>query len=378
MIDLDASATMAARPEVWEAMQPWLTGPAANPSSAHALGRRARRAVDDAREEIAALLGAFPDEVVFTSGATESNNLAVFGLIGRPPGRIISSRIEHPCVVEPIEQLARRGFEVHWLPVNADGSISPESLAAAMTPKTQLVSVMLANHETGTVQPIEALRSAAADVAFHCDAAQAVGKIPVDFHQLAVSTLSLSGHKFGGPHGIGALLVNRCTRIQPLLFGGPQQRGRRPGTEPVALIVGLAAALRVAWSAREREQRHLADLRQRLWEQLNRQAAPVLLNGPTEGGLPGILNLSFPGCRGDALLMALDLEGVCVSTGSACSSGSLLPSPVLRAMGLPEERCRSAIRLSLAPTLTADLVDAAAATIARVVARLRSIPADEP
>ncbi len=378
MIDLDASATLAPRPEVWEAMQPWLTGPAANPSSAHALGRRARTALEESREELAALLGAFPDEIVFTSGATESNNLALFGLVGQPPGQIISSRIEHPCVVEPIEELARRGFDVVWLPPTPDGFIVPQRLSEALTPQTRLVSIMLTNHETGAIQDIAALRSVAADLAFHCDAAQAVGKMPIDFHQLGVSTLSLSGHKFGGPPGIGALLLHRCVTLQPMLFGGPQQRGRRPGTEPVALIVGMTAALRAALNAHEREQQHLAALRQQLWDQLSRSAAPVFLNGPPTGGSPGILNLSFPGCRSDTLLMALDLEGVCVSTGSACSSGSLLPSAVLRSMGLPEERWRSAIRLSLSPTLTPEHVNTASRIIAQVVSRLRSLSKIEP
>jgi cysteine desulfurase len=377
MIDLDASASMPLRPEAWEAMQPWLRGPAANPASAHALGRRARRAVDDAREEIASLLGAFPDEIVFTSGATESNNLAIFGQSGDPPGLVVSSRIEHPCVIEPIEELARRGFRTLWLPVSPEGILTPECLTAHAPTETRLVAVMLVNHETGAIQPVEALREALPEAAFHCDAAQAVGKIAVDFHRLGVSTLSLSGHKLGGPPGIGALLVHRCTRLRPILFGGPQQHGRRPGTEPVALIVGLAAALRSALHHLQIEREKITLWRQRLLDQLKRSAAPVFVNGPTAHHWPGILNLSFPGCRADALLMALDLEGICVSTGAACSSGSLRPSPVLRAMALPEDRLRSAIRLSLSPTLTETQLDQAAARIAQVVSRLRSLGDDE-
>jgi cysteine desulfurase len=378
MIDLDTSASMALRPEAWEAMLPWLKGPAANPSSAHALGRRARRALEDAREEIASLLGAFPDEVVFTSGATESNNLAIFGLSHEPPGHLMASRIEHPCVVEPLEELARRGFSVTWLPVTSEGVVTPDTLADHIQPNTRLVAVMRVNHETGAVQPVEALRQVAPAAAFHCDAAQAVGKVKVDFHAWGVTTLSLSGHKFGGPPGIGALLIQRCALFRPTMFGGPQQRGRRPGTEPVALIVGLAAALRAAEQHRQAETEKLVSLRQRLLEQLAQSANPIFVNGPSENFWPGVLNLSFTGCRGDALLMALDLEGVCVSTGAACSSGSMLPSAVLRAMGLPDERLRSAIRISLAPTLSEAEIDAAGQQIARVVARLRSLQDDEP
>src|SRR5262245_2629690 len=242
VIDLDANATAPIRPEAWEAMRPWLTGRTGNPASAHTAGRRARQALEDAREKVAVLLGAFPDEVIFTSGATEANNLAIFGLCGEPPGRIVASPIEHPCVIEPLKQLESRGFAVEWLPVDDKGVVSLSEIPA----DARIIAVMLANHETGAIMPIAGAARAVSSGLFHCDAAQAVGKIPVHFHDLGVTTLSASGHKFGGPGGIGVLLVNRCTSIRPMLFGGHQQRGRRPGTEPVALAVGFAAALDVS------------------------------------------------------------------------------------------------------------------------------------
>jgi cysteine desulfurase len=370
MIYLDHNASSPLRPEAFEAMRPWLARPVGNPSSAHAAGRRARRALEDARELIAQHLGAFADEVVFTSGATEANNLAIFGLAGIPPGRIISSRIEHPCVIAPLEHLAARGFQNSWLPVSSEAVIAPNWLLESLTDDTRLVAVMLANHETGAIQPVTELVYCACEAVFHCDAAQAVGKIPVNFHALGVTTLSVSAHKFGGPPAIGALLVNRCAKLTPVFFGGPQQHGRRPGTEPVALAVGMAAALDAALKQREAESARMFSHRERFLAAL-RDAAPVVLNGPESGGVPHVLNLSFPGCRGDALLMALDLAGVCCSTGSACSSGSLLPSPVLKAMGVPEEHLISALRFSFGYTTTQSDVDEAASHVIRVVSRQR-------
>src|SRR6266581_4362897 len=232
MIYLDNNASTPMVPEVWEAMRPFLGDRPGNPASSHRFGRLARQALEDAREQVATLLGAGPDEVVFTSGATEANNLALFGLAGEPPGQIISSRIEHPCVIGPLEQLAARGFSLDWLPVKPDGTIAPEALGEFLAAENRLVAVMLANHETGAVQPVADLAARAPGIAFHCDAAQAVGKMPVNFRELGVTTLSASGHKFGGPTGIGVLIVNRCAKLAPMLFGGHQQRGRRPGTEP--------------------------------------------------------------------------------------------------------------------------------------------------
>jgi cysteine desulfurase len=371
-IYLDNNATTPLLPAVWEAMRPFLTDAYGNPASAHRVGRRARQGLEDARECTAALLGAYPDEVVFTSGATEANNLALFGLSGEPPGHLVASPIEHPCVIEPVRRLSQQGFTVSWLPVDATGVVCAEGLAEMLRPDTRLVSVMLANNETGAVQPVSAL---VADLdgraAFHCDAAQAVGKRPVDFHDLGVTALTLSAHKFHGPKGVGALLLRRGTRLRPQLWGGHQQQGRRPGTEPVALAVGLAAAL-AAWrrDAQVREDR-IVQLRNRFLGRLRATAGPVVLNGPAAGGIPHTLNLSFPGCRAETLLMNLDLAGVACATGSACSSGSLLPSPVLQAMRVPEEVLHSAMRFSLSPLLSDAEVDEAAGRIAAVVGRLR-------
>jgi cysteine desulfurase len=369
-IYLDNNATTPLLPAVWESMRPYLTEVFGNPASAHAAGRRARRALEDARESIAAHLGAGADEVLFTSGATEANNLALFGLCGEPPAHLLASPIEHPSVAEPLRRLAENGFTLDTLPVDAQGRVHADALPDRLRPDTRLVAVMLANHETGTLQPIRALTEALAGRAcFHCDATQAAGKIPVHFHDLGVDTLALSAHKLHGPKGIGALLVRRGVKLHPRMWGGHQQHGRRPGTEPVALAVGFACALESAGREMNDRLAYVRRLRQRFLDQLQ-AAAPLVLNGP-EDGLPHTINVSFPGVKADVLLMNLDLAGVACSTGSACSSGSLLPSPVLQAMGVPEAVLRSAMRFSLSPLLTVAEIDEAGRRIARVVARLR-------
>jgi cysteine desulfurase len=373
-IYLDHNATTPLLPAVWDAMRPFGTETFGNPASAHTVGRRARRALEDARERTAALLGADPDEVVFTGGATEANNLAILGLAGDPPGHLLASPVEHPSVTEPVRHLGERGFSVEWLPVTRDGTVPAEALSALVRPDTRLVAVMLANHETGTVQPVRSLVEAVAGRApFHCDAAAAAGKVPVHFHDLGVTTLTVSAHKFHGPKGVAALLVRRGTKLRPQLWGGHQQRGRRPGTEPVALAVGLATALDLACRELADRQERIRRLRGRFLERLS-TAAPLTVNGPGEGGIPHTLNVSFPGCRAESLLMNLDLAGVACSTGSACSSGSLLPSPVLQAMRVPDDLLRSAMRFSLSHLLTDAETDEAARRIAAVVARLRNTP----
>jgi cysteine desulfurase len=373
-IYLDSCATTPVLPEVWEAMRPFLTDIYGNPASAHGAGRRARLALEDAREQTAALLEARPDEVVFTSGATESNNQAIFGLVGEPPGLLIASTIEHPCVNEPLRRLEQSGFRVEWLPVDATGVVQHEGLPRLPGPETRLVCVQSANHETGALQPVRELVKRLGDrVPLHCDAAQAVGKLPVRFHELGAATMSFSAHKFHGPKGIGGLLVRRGVRLRPLLWGGHQQQGRRPGTEPVALVVGLAKALEMACREMDSRTKRVLHLRQQFLDRLREQASPMTINGPERTGLPHVLNLSFPGCQAEALLMNLDLAGVACSTGSACSSGSLLPSPVLQAMQVPEERLRSAMRFSFSHLLTLEEIDEAARRIAAVVTRLRRI-----
>ncbi|MDB5307265.1 MAG: cysteine desulfurase [Gemmataceae bacterium] len=384
---LDHNATTPLLPEAWEAMRPVMEEAFGNPSSAHQMGRRARQALEDAREQVAALLGASPDEVTFTSGATEANNLAVFGLTSpthsggsRPPlapGHILASPLEHPCVIEPLKELEARGFAVEWLPVSARGVVPADAVAPLVRSDTKLVSVMLANHETGAIQPVrEIAATLPPGVPLHTDAAQAVGKIPVHFRALGTTALTASAHKFRGPKGIGALLLKRGAKLRPLMFGGHQQQGRRPGTEPVALAVGMAVALDHAVRNMDATRAQLVAARAQLWARLRELAPPVVLNGPELGSadtLPTTLNISFPGCRADLLLVALDLAGVACSTGSACSSGSLLPSPVLRTMGVPDDVLRSAIRFSFGPTLTNADVDDAAGRIGTAVRRLREV-----
>ncbi len=403
-IYLDHNATTPLLPEVWEAMQPFAIEKFGNAASAHAWGRTARRALEDARETIAHLLDAHADEIIFTSGATESNNLAIFGLAGIPPADIVSSPVEHPSVTEPASELAKRGIAVHTLPVDASGLVCTDapvathhspltthhspltahhsptpgsSLDLATTCSPRLVIVQLANHETGALQPIASLRVRFGPGAhFHCDAAAAAGKTALCFHALGVTTLSLSAHKFHGPAGIGVLLLRRGTSLQPQMFGGHQQQGRRPGTEPVALAIGMARALELAHARLEESQRHVLMLRRLFLGILKESNPPIVINGPGDDSaqvLPHTLNVSFPGCRADALLMNLDLAGIACSTGSACSSGSLLPSPVLQAMGVPPDALHSAMRFSFSHLNTAADIDEAAHRVVAVVNRLRGL-----
>jgi cysteine desulfurase len=373
LIYLDNNATTPLLPAAWEAMRAGFLESFGNPGSAHRAGRRARQILEDARERIAALLGAHADEVVFTSGATEANNLALAGLAGGPPGHLIASPIEHPSVAEPLRQLAHTGFALDTLPVSSVGTVRAADLASVLRPETRLVAVMLANHETGAIQPIAELTGTLdGRAAFHCDAVQAAGKIPIDFHALGVTTLSLSAHKFHGPRGIGALLVRRGTRLRPMLHGGHQQQGRRPGTEPVALAAGMAVALDAACREMAQRTAHVRALRQTFLAQIRDGAGPVVLNGPADGeGIPHTLNLSFPPIKADALLIALDLAGVAASTGSACSSGSLLPSPVLQAMHVPDAVLRSAMRFSFSFMNTLAEAEEGARRICRIVQKLR-------
>lgn len=378
VVYLDHNSTTPLLPSVLEAMEPFWTSTFANPASAHRLGQRARQALGSARETVAAILDAHPEEVTFTSGATEANNLALLGLAGSSPGPLVCSSIEHPSITEPLAQLQRRGFKMATLPVDSFGVVCPSSLPPLLAGSPRVVTVMLANNETGAIQPVAELMHIIQQTPmtteqpfFHCDAVQAVGKIPVSFRKLGVTSLSLSAHKFNGPRGIGALLVRSGTMLTPLFFGGHQQHGRRPGTEPVVLAIGLAKALEVAHQELSLRTRMVRQLRQRFLVQLRELALPMVLNGQEEGGLPNTLNLSFPGCDAATLLMKLDLGGVACSTGSACSSGSLLPSPVLQAMKSPPEVLNSAIRLSLSHLHSESEIDTAVSRIVKAVRQLR-------
>ncbi len=377
-IDLDQNATTPLDPAVLEAMRPhWLAG--GNPESRHAAGRAAGRAWDAAREQVAALLGAEARSVVFTAGGTEANNLALFGLAGdgHGPGHGVTSPIEHPAVAGPIARLEARGLAVDRAGVSAEGVADAAAMASLLRPgATRFAALMLASNETGAIQPVAELAALAAErgVPVHTDAAQAVGRIAVDFRALGVATLAASAHKFHGPVGVGLLLVRPGVTLAPLLVGGGQQGNLRPGTPPVALAVGLAAALG-RWQAE-------SDARIARWRVLRNRlesglvaalgADRVVRHGPADEArrLPQTLNLGFPGLDADALLIGLDQAGVAVSLGSACASGSTRPSPTLVAMGVPADHLRSAVRFSLGATTTAADIDAAVARLAAIAGRL--------
>jgi cysteine desulfurase len=381
-IYLDHNATTPLDPEVLEAMRPhWLSG--GNPESRHSFGRSARRTLERSRESIARNLGAFPDEVVFTSGGTEANNLAVFGLTREDSGRghVLSSPIEHPAVAEAVGRLELEGFVVDRPAVDAEGRADAEAMAEAIQPDTRLATLMLANNETGAIQPVAELARLAErrGVPVHTDAVQAVGRIPVDFHALGVATLAASAHKFHGPGGSGLLLVRKGIKLAPRLFGGGQQGGRRPGTPSVALAVGLAKALEIWRAEADDRTARWSRLIARLESGLIAALGPdrVVVNGPRDplDRLPQTLNVGFPGLDGDALLMQLDLAGVAVSLGSACASGASEPSPTLLAMRVPDDRLRSSVRFSLGASTTEAEVDQ---TLARVIAVVERIEHAEP
>ena len=376
-IYLDHNATSPLDPEVLEAMRPhWLA--AGNAESRHAAGRSARRAWEGAKESVARVLGADPGEVIFTSGGTEANNLAIFGLtdLDRGPGHLVSSALEHPAVAEPVARLEAAGWAVDRIAPDREGIVAAERMAESFRPETRLATLMLANNETGALQPVARLAALARerDIPVHTDAVQAVGRVPVDFHALGVATLAASAHKFHGPVGAGLLLVREGVRLRPGLFGGGQQQGRRPGTVAVPLAVGLAAALERWQAEADARAARWSALRDRFEAGLIAALGPdrVVRNGPADPSLrlPQTLNVGFPGLDGDALLMQLDLAGVAASLGSACASGATRPSPTLQAMRVPDDRLRSSVRFSLgAGTTEAEVEDALRRTV-EVVARI--------
>lgn len=377
-IYLDNNATTALDPRVLEAMAPHFLA-AGNAESRHSAGRRARKAIEEATETVAEILGARPDEVIFTSGGTEANNTAVFGLAvdeSTPPGRVATTTIEHPAVNGMVAHLEARGFVADVAPVDSQGVVDAEEMAESFYERTRLAAVMLANNETGAIQPVARLAdlAAARGVPVHTDAVQAVGRIPVDFAGLGVATLAASGHKFHGPPGSGVLLVRRGTRLIPRLYGGGQQRGLRPGTVAVPLAVGFAEALDLWRRERENRIETWRFLTARLVDGLRKALGEdrVVLNGPDDPDrrLPQTVNLGFPGIDGEALLMQLDLAGVAVSLGSACASGSTQPSPTLVAMGVPEDRLRRSVRFSLGAFTTRDEIDETVVHLAAAVAWL--------
>ena len=372
-IYLDNNATTQPLPEVIEAVAQHLGESFGNPGSRHAAGRRARVVLEDSRETIARILGADPGEVIFTSGGTESTNLALFGLSAGNPGLVLTTAGEHPATTESITALAEQGWSSRPLQVDQDGRLLPDELTTLPWEDFRLATVILAHNETGVVQDLDPLSKACREhgVPLHVDAVQAVGKIPVDFHRLGATSLALGAHKFHGPRGIGALLLRDGCRLAPFEFGGHQESGRRPGTEVVALAAGMARALE-SWDAdRTARSDRIQALRDRLQAGLEKSAGPTVVNGHLNHRLPNTLNIAFPGLDGEAILVALDLELVACSLGSTCSSGSAEPAPALVAMGRSEEVYRASVRFSVGLENTVEEIDEAVRRVSGVVARLR-------
>ena len=381
---LDNSATTVVAPEVIEAMLPYLSDDFGNAQSVHSFGQRAKAAVEGARREVAALLNAAPTEIVFVSGGTEADNLAIRGVAEgclNSPGHIITTRIEHPAVLATCEELERKGFRVSYLPVSSEGLVNVEDLRAEIADETILISVMHANNETGTIQPIEEIARVVAEartrgnrpLRFHTDAVQSTGKTPIDVRRLGVDLLSLSGHKIHAPKGVGALFVRKGVKLGKLTFGGHQERGRRPGTENVPGIVALGRAAELIRSDFDRRVDRMSELRDYLEREVVGRIEGVRVNGDTFKRVPNITNLSFRDVDGEALLIALDLKGIAVSTGSACASGSVEPSHVLTALGLSREEVRGSLRFSLSTYTTRKEIDYAVAALRETVERFRSM-----
>ncbi len=384
---LDFNATTPVEPEVLDAMLPYFSGEFANAASIHTPGQKARAAVETAREKVAALIGARPQEIVFTSGGTESDNHAIFGIVSSSftsfasstsltsHPHLITTAIEHEAVLNACQALEKGGVRVTYLPVDREGQLDLDQLRRAIRPETVLISVMHANNELGAVQPLEAIGriAAEADVYLHTDAVQSAGKIPIDVNALGVDLLSISGHKLYAPKGIGALYVRGGTRVRQLLYGGHHQRGFRPGTENVAGIVGLGKAAEMARMLLADDARRTSALRDGLQRGLLELVPHSRVNGGRAPRIPNTTNLVFPGVEGEALLIALDLKGLACSTGAACSSGAVEPSHVLTAIGLPAEEARASLRFSLGRHTTSADIDFALNVVPAAVAQLREL-----
>ncbi len=378
-IYLDHNATTPVDPEVIEAMLPYLRSGFGNASSVHAFGREAKVALENSREQVAAFINCQPSELYFTSGGTESDNLAVLGTAYELASRkkhIVIGAAEHDAVLKPAEYLARdKGFMVKYLPVDDDGFAPLDRLAELITEQTALVSVMHANHETGTIQDIRALAAVArkSNVLFHTDAVQSVGKIKVDVKELGVDMLSLSGHKIYGPKGVGALFIRRGVKISPLFYGGGHEKKHRPGTENIAGVVGLARSLQVAERRLESDGNHISKLAEFFIEDLLEKVPDCRLNGPRSNRLSHTVNVSFEGVEGESLVLSLDMEGIAVSSGSACSSGTVDPSHVLTAMGVPAVAAQGAIRFSLGRSTTREDLEHVLDVLPPIIERLRAM-----
>ncbi|HLV86190.1 MAG TPA: cysteine desulfurase family protein [Candidatus Sulfotelmatobacter sp.] len=374
-IYLDNNATTPVLPEVLEAMRPYFTEHFGNASSIHHHGQETRAAVESARESVADLLGCRAPEIIFTSGGTEADNLAVAGLVAAGD-HIITSAVEHHAVLHAVKHTEGNRCEITVIPVGKDGIVDPESVRRALRPSTKLISIMMANNETGALQPVEEIAKIAAEagVLFHTDAVQAAGKIPIDVAQIGCQALSISGHKMHAPQGTGALYVKKGTKIQPLLHGGRHERSRRAGTENVPGIVGLGKAAQLAKAALSSGgSERMAGMRDRLEQGMLAQVEDAVVNGSGAHRVPNTTNIRFDHIEGEALVIALDLKGLAVSTGAACSSGAIEPSHVLVAMGLRPDQARSSIRFSLGKQTSEADIDFALTLVPEAVARLRAI-----
>ena len=377
-IYLDYNATTPADRAVLEAMLPYFAENFGNASSIHSSGQRGRSAVDAARDNVATLIGAKPAEVVFTSGGTEADNLALFGSVmasNQARKHVVTTAIEHHAVLNAAQALEKQGIDVTYVSVGSDGVVDPQDIRRELRPETILISVMHANNELGTIQPIEQIGKIAAEagVYFHCDAVQSAGKVPLDVNRLGVDLLSVSAHKIYGPKGVGALYVRSGTPLEPQFHGGHHERDRRPGTENVPGIVGFGKAAELAKMNCEIDAARVAVLRDRLEEMLTGSLGSVHVNGDRARRVANTTNLAFAGAGGEALVIALDLQGISCATGAACSSGAVEPSHVLLAIGLSADEARSSLRFSLGRATTSDEVDRAIAIIPATVERLRAL-----
>jgi cysteine desulfurase len=382
---LDHNATTGVEPEVLDAMLPFLTSEYGNAASIHSFGQRARAAVENAREQVASLIGARPQEIIFTSGGTESDNHAIFGVVQTclparasttgSTAQIITSAIEHEAVLNACQALERQGADVTYVPVDRNGQIDLKVVHQVVSKQTVLITIMHANNELGTIQPLEEIGRIAddADVYFHTDAVQSSGKIPIDVNTLKVDLLSLSGHKFYAPKGVGALYIRGGTRLQQLLYGGHHQRGFRPGTENVPGILGLGKAAEIAQKSLAADAQRISKLRDILERGLLERVPHARANAAATLRTPNTTNITFPGIEGEALVIALDLKGLACSTGAACSSGAVEPSHVLTAIGLPADEARASLRFSLGRHTTQADIDYALHVVPAAVEQLREL-----
>lgn len=372
---LDNNATTPVLPEVFEAMRPYFAEHFGNASSIHHHGQETRAAVERARESVAALLGCRAAEIVFTSGGTEGDNLAISG-VAHPGSHVISSTIEHHAVLNSCKHLEAMGCEVTYVPVDGRGLVDPNDVRRELRPNTKLITIMMANNETGVLQPVEEIGkiAAEADVYFHTDAVQAAGKVPIEVKRLGCDLLSISGHKLHAPQGVGALYVGKGTILQPMFYGGSHERSRRAGTENVPGIIGLGKAAELAREAIERgDLAQMSAMRDRIEQTILSEVEVTGINGEGAPRVPNTTNIHFDYIEGEALVIALDLKGLAVSTGAACSSGAIEPSHVLTAMGLPPEIARASLRFSLGKQNTEDDVQFALGLVPQTVARLREL-----